>query len=133
LGELGVGFNKAETDSGWLFPVGDEAVELGNVNMFNEMLRCYETNAEPTETFYDGYIVNEIIDACLRSAVSKKWEPVKLEIWRGRENVQAVKGMTDFDDQYYLIKDEKLPNGDIKIILKDKITGEIVQREKTGQ
>lgn len=128
-GNSGYVAEKAETDSGWLFPVGDEQVELGYVNMFNEMLGCYEKNTVPTETFYDGYVVNEIMDACLRSASSKKWEPIKLEVWRGQENVEAVKGLKDYDDQHYLIKEEKLPNGDIKVILKNKVTGEITQKE----
>ncbi len=128
-GNSGYVAEKAETNSGWLFPVGDEEVELGYVNMFNEMLGCYEKNTVPTETFYDGYIVNEIMDACLRSASSKKWEPVKLEVWRGLENIESVKGLKDYDDQHYLIKEEKLPNGAIKVILKDKVSGEITQKE----
>ena len=130
-GNTGYVAEKAETDSGWLFPVGNEEVELGYVNMFNEMLGCYEKNETPTETFYDGYIVNEVMDACLRSAESKKWEPINFEIWRGQENVEAVKGLKDYDGQYYLIKEEKLPNGDVKIILKDKKSGEIIQKEIT--
>ena len=28
---------KAETDAGWLFPVGDEVSELGYVDMFTDM------------------------------------------------------------------------------------------------
>ena len=35
------------------------------------------------ETFYDGYVVNAIIDACYRLAESRRWEPVELEDWRG--------------------------------------------------
>jgi hypothetical protein len=38
--------------------------------------------------------------------------------------------MVDFDDQYYLIKEEILPNGLTKLILKDKASGKIIQREK---
>ena len=129
-GSSGYVAEKAESSSGWLFPVGDEEVELGYVNMFNEMLGCYENGTSPTETFYDGYIVNEIMDACFRSATSKKWEPVKLQVWRGQENVKAIKGLMDYDESYYLIKEEKLPNGDLKIILKDKKTGEIIQKEQ---
>ena len=36
----------------------------------------------PQETFYDGYVVNAIMDACYRSAKKHAWEPVELD-WRG--------------------------------------------------
>ncbi len=36
----------------------------------------------PQETFYDGYVVNAVMDACYRSAKSGAWEPVELD-WRG--------------------------------------------------
>jgi hypothetical protein len=39
------------------------------------------------ESFYDGYVVNAIMDACYKSAGSKQWEPVELEDWRGSEEV----------------------------------------------
>ncbi|MDA0194515.1 MAG: Gfo/Idh/MocA family oxidoreductase [Bacteroidetes bacterium] len=129
-GNAGYVAEKAESESGWLFPVGDEEVELGYVNMFNEMLKCYEDGTSPTETFYDGYLVNEIMDACLKSAKSKKWEPVELKTWRGRETVEKLSELVDYDDEHYLIKEEKLPDGSIKVILKHKVSGKIIQIEK---
>ena len=36
---------KAETTSGWLFPVGDEAAELGYVDMFTDMFNAMEAHA----------------------------------------------------------------------------------------
>ena len=80
--------------------------------------------------FYDGYIVNAIIDACYKSSKSKKWEEVELEIWRGSGDIKKDRKMADFDDKYYLIKEEIMPNGSKKLILKDKVSGEIIQREK---
>src|SRR5215216_6268899 len=59
---------KAETASGWLFPVGDEVSELGYVDMFTDMFDAMDAGREPMETFYDGYVVNAIMDACYRSA-----------------------------------------------------------------
>ena len=41
--------------------------------------------------FYDGYVVNAIIDACYRSAESRQWEPVELE-WRGGETTARSRG-----------------------------------------
>ena len=38
-----------------------------------------EQGGPPTETFYDGYVVNAIMDACYRSAQTKQWEPVQLD------------------------------------------------------
>ena len=58
---------KAETESGWIFPVGDEVSEFGYVDMFTDMFDAIDQRAEPTETFYDGYVVNAIMDACYRS------------------------------------------------------------------
>lgn len=128
-GQSGYVAEKAESASGWQFPVGDENHELGYVNMFTDMFDCFENQRTPKETFYDGYIVNEVMDACLRSAKSKRWEPVKLEVWRGKESIDDTSGQKEYDQQYLLIKEEKLPNGSMKIILKDKQTGEIVQKE----
>ncbi|CAN5302595.1 Gfo/Idh/MocA family oxidoreductase [soil metagenome] len=122
---------KAESESGWLFPVGDEVSELGYNDMFTDMFNSLESGKAPMETFYDGYIVNEIMDASLRSAKSKKWEPIELKVWRGGESKSKdnLKGQ-DSDEDYIFIKEEKLPNGQIKTILKDKKTGQIIQKVK---
>ena len=69
---------KAETAAGWLFPVGDEVSELGYVDMFSDMFTAMEEGRAPRETFYDGYVVNAVMDACYRSAKSRAWEPVEL-------------------------------------------------------
>ena len=50
---------------GWLFPVGDEVSELGYVDMFSDMFRRIDAGARPQETFYDGYVVNAVMDAAL--------------------------------------------------------------------
>ena len=73
---------KAETSAGWLFPVGDEVSELGYVDMFSDMFRAIDSGGVPQETFYDGYVVNAIMDAAYRSAKAHAWEPVELD-WRG--------------------------------------------------
>ena len=73
---------KAETAAGWLFPVGDEVSELGYVDMFSDMFRAIDRAPPPQETFYDGYVVNAVMDACYRSAKSGRWEAVELD-WRG--------------------------------------------------
>ena len=119
---------KAETEKGWLFPVGDEVVELGYTDMFTDMFRAFENKSQPQETFYDGYVVNEIMDACYRSSKTKKWEPVNLDIWRGKDKSEPIKGTRDYDAGHYLVKKETMPDGSVKLILKDKVTGVISQR-----
>jgi predicted dehydrogenase len=119
---------KAETEKGWLFPVGDEVVELGYTDMFTDMFSSFENKKEPKETFYDGYIVNEIMDACYRSSKSKKWEPVKTGTWRGNEKTEAINALKEYDSEHLLVKQETLPDGKVKLILKDKKTGDISQQ-----
>jgi len=119
---------KAESNSGWLFPVGDEVHELGYSHMFTDMFDAIDKKTEPAETFYDGYIVNAILDAAYKSATSKQWEPVLLSEWRGKAIEIPSKKMTSYDNQYYLIKEEVLPSGEKKFIIKHKITGSIERR-----
>jgi predicted dehydrogenase len=113
---------KAETVSGWLFPVGDEVVELGYVDMFADMFDAMDTGREPMETFYDGYVVNAVMDACYRSARSRGWEPVELE-WRGGRAPRIAPIRRGFDGKT-VIKQEKMPDGRLKLIVKDDATGE---------
>ncbi|MGI9430305.1 MAG: Gfo/Idh/MocA family protein [Bythopirellula sp.] len=116
---------KAESSKGWLFPVGDEVSALGYSDMFADMFGSIEEQRQPGETFYDGYVVNAIIDAAYQSAESKRWEPVDLPVWRANEANSDHLEFTDFDDQYWLIKSERMPDGQTKLILKHKATGEV--------
>lgn len=119
---------KMEINKGWLFPVGDEAHELGYPNMFTDMFDAIEYKRNPKESFYDGYIVNAILDAAFLSAETKKWEPVVIEDWRSEAMDDDNENFKSFDDEHYLIKEEVLPNGDRKRLLKNKKTGKILQR-----
>jgi predicted dehydrogenase len=120
---------KAESDSGWLFPVGDELNELGYNHMFADMFNSLERGQPPRETFYDGYVVNTVLDAAYASAKSKQWEPVKLDIWRGKTGVTKDQHLTEYDADHYLVKEEMTHYGAKKLILKNKKTGKIVERE----
>jgi hypothetical protein len=119
---------KAETNSGWLFPVGDELNELGYNHMFTEMFNCYERGTKPRETFYDGYLVNAVLDAAYKSVKSKIWEPVILDDWRGKTGVTKDSHLIEFDADHYLVKEEMTHYGTKKLILKEKATGKIVER-----
>ncbi|MBY5956663.1 Gfo/Idh/MocA family oxidoreductase [Membranicola marinus] len=116
---------KAETNKGWIFPVGDELHDLGYNFMFTDMFNAMDNGTEPSETFYDGYIVNAIMDAAYRSVDSKKWEPIELEVWRGRENVEKISSQRDYDEDHYLVKEETTHYGAKKLIIKNKETGKI--------
>ena len=129
VGSEGYVAEKAEGQTGWLFPVGDEVHELGYVPMFAEMLNALDEDREPMETFYDGYVVNAIMDAAYRSVATKQWESVELEVWRGKEaTTVAGGGFNDYDETFYLVKEETMPDGRRKIILKHKKTGSVEQR-----
>lgn len=119
---------KAESNSGWLFPVGDEVHELGYSHMFTDMFDAIDKKQQPAETFYDGYIVNAILDAAYKSAKTKQWEKVELKDWRGVAEKKSEKHYNSFDKDFYLIKEEILPNGEKKVILKNKKTGSIERR-----
>ena len=119
---------KAESDSGWLFPVGDELNELGYNHMFADMFNSLEKGKPPKETFYDGYVVNAVLDAAYKSAKTKLWEPVKLDIWRGKEGVGKYSHLTDYDSDHYLIKEEVTHYGAKKVILKNKTTNKITEK-----
>ena len=127
-GEKGYVAEKAESETGWLFPVGDEVGGLGYVEMFADMLDALDEGRQPMETFYDGYVVNAIMDAAYRSVASKQWEPVILDDWRGSDDTETGAQFTEYDADHFLIKREKMPDGKTKLILKQKQSGEIVQR-----
>ncbi len=128
-GEGGYVAEKAETGTGWIFPVGDEVGALGYDNMFNDQFNSIDNKKQPLEDFYDGYVVNAIMDACYKSVQTRKWEPVRLDVWRGKEKVEKITSLRDHDEHHYLVKKETMPDGSVKLILKEKTSGKIIQKE----
>ncbi|MBO9640903.1 MAG: Gfo/Idh/MocA family oxidoreductase [Siphonobacter aquaeclarae] len=120
---------KAESDSGWLFPVGDEVNDLGYNHMFTDMFNAFEKGQEPAETFYDGYVVNAIIDAAYRSAKTGIWEKVDLPVWRGQEGLTKEGHLTEYDADHYLIKEEMTHDGRRVVVLKEKASGKFVEKQ----
>jgi predicted dehydrogenase len=119
---------KAESNTGWLFPMGDELNDLGYNHMFADVFQSFEEGKAPAETFYDGYVVNAILDAAYRSAKTKLWEPVQLDIWRGLIGVSKDSHLTEYDAEHYLVKEELTHYGAQKLILKNKKTGKISEK-----
>jgi predicted dehydrogenase len=70
---------KADAETGWVFPIADEARVYGYGEQFRDMIGAFRAGAAPRETFEDGYIVNCILDAAYRSMRSGRWEPVDVD------------------------------------------------------
>jgi hypothetical protein len=83
------------------------------------------------ETFYDGYVVNAVMDAAYRSARSRAWEPVELFEWRGG-GTPRISSTPETYDGHVVIKREILPDGRHKLILRDPSSGDIVDRVVAG-
>ena len=90
--------------------------------------RLYRTKQRAARYYQTLMIVNAILDAAFKSAETKQWEPVMLEVWRGKDDVEADSFMTDYDAEHFLIKEEKMPDGRTKLILKEKSGGKVVQK-----
>ena len=87
-----------------------------------------KATTQPKETFYDGYVVNSILDAAYKSAKTKLWEPVKLDVWRGKTGVSKESHLTEYDADHYLVKEEVTHYGAKKLILKNKHTSKIIEK-----
>lgn len=73
LKSAGYTVEKAATDRGWQFPVPDEFFSFGYVHELRHFVDCLRRGRKPLETFADGLIVNEIMDAAYSSMRSGRW------------------------------------------------------------
>jgi predicted dehydrogenase len=70
---------KADAETGWVYPLPDEARAYGYSQELRHFIDCFRTGAKPREDFVDGYVVNCALDACYRSMRSGRWEPIVLD------------------------------------------------------
>ncbi len=70
---------KADADTGFVYPIPDEARHYGYQEELRHFVECYRTGAQPRETFVDGYVVNVILDACYRAMRTGRWEEIELD------------------------------------------------------
>ena len=70
---------KAEADTGFVYPIPEEARVYGYTQELRHFVDCFREGAEPRETFVDGYVVNCALDACYRSMRSGRWEPIEID------------------------------------------------------
>jgi predicted dehydrogenase len=68
---------KADADTGWVYPVPEEARAYGFSQEMRHFVDCFERGVAPMETFDDGLVVNRILDACYASMSSGAWERVE--------------------------------------------------------
>ncbi|CAN5184273.1 Gfo/Idh/MocA family oxidoreductase [soil metagenome] len=68
---------KADAETGWVFPVPNETYAHGHDAMMGHMLERFAAGERPRETFHDGYVVNSVLDAAYRSMRSGRWETVE--------------------------------------------------------
>jgi predicted dehydrogenase len=71
---------KADADTGWVFPVPDETHVHGHDAMMQEVVGAFRSGIPPRETFRDGHAVNAILDAAYRSIASGRWERAAVEL-----------------------------------------------------
>jgi predicted dehydrogenase len=69
---------KAESNTGWIFPLPDEARVYGYHEEMKHFVECVAEGKTPCETFEDGLIVNTILDAAYRSMREHCWIAIEL-------------------------------------------------------
>jgi predicted dehydrogenase len=70
---------KADSETGWVFPVPEEARAYGFSQEMRHFVDCFADKKAPAETFADGLVVNRVLDACYASMRSRTWEPVPVD------------------------------------------------------
>jgi predicted dehydrogenase len=70
---------KADAETGWVYPIPDEARVYGYHEEMRHFVECCATGETPRETFVDGYVVNCVLDASYRSMRTGRWEPVEID------------------------------------------------------
>ena len=96
--------------------------------MFSEMFDALDAGRQASENFYDGYVVNAIVDACYRSAENRTWVPVELEEWRASAPGKRITVSAQIVDGKAVVKEERMHGNKLKQILCDQETGRISER-----
>ena len=114
---------KAETASGWLFPVGDEVAELGYVDMFTDMFDSIDEGRAPTRD------ASTTATSSTRSWTRATAPPPHGAGSRCSSTTGAAARPSGSPRQRRehegrtVIKEEQMPDGRRKLILKDESTG----------
>lgn len=108
---------------------GGAIVDLG-CHCIEIIRNAMDEGRGPAETFYDGYVVNAVIDAAYRSAKSGQWETVEME-WRGGKTARIGTTPAKYEGKN-IVKEEVLPGGRRKLILSDPDSGAITDMIVSG-
>ncbi|HEU4571526.1 MAG TPA: Gfo/Idh/MocA family oxidoreductase, partial [Candidatus Limnocylindrales bacterium] len=81
---------KADAETGWIFPVPDEVRVHGHDLMMADVVEAFRSGRPPQETFRDGLVVNAVLDAAYRSIASGRWEQVVVPDVTGARAVGAA-------------------------------------------
>ncbi|HEX6970942.1 MAG TPA: Gfo/Idh/MocA family oxidoreductase [Limnochordia bacterium] len=81
--QAGYVVEKAESETGWVVPVPEEAFTYGYQAEMKHFVECVRDGVTPRETYADGYIVNAVMDAAYRSMQSGRWERVEYTLLAG--------------------------------------------------
>lgn len=73
MGQAGYVVEKAESESGWIYPVVDEAEAYGYAGEMRHFVECAEKGIMPRETWRDGVIVSAILDRMYLSMKERQW------------------------------------------------------------
>ena len=93
------------------------------------MFAVMDAGHAPRETFWDGYVVNAVTDACYASARSKRWEPIHIERWQAAATEKILDSIPrHMIDGQELIKEEVMPDGKTKRLLHNPQTGRVTQQ-----
>ena len=68
---------KADLSFGWTRPLPEEAFAYGYQAEMRHFVDCVREEADPRETYEDGYVVNCILDAGYQSMRAAKWVRVR--------------------------------------------------------
>ena len=71
---------KVDADTGWVYPVPNETYAHGHDAMMADVVNAFRDGRRPQETFEDGLIVNQILDAAYRSIASGHWETLETAV-----------------------------------------------------
>ena len=94
--------------------------------------KAYAFIAGDTYLFHGNFRQKKIVRVRGQDAfigrLSSYLEPIELDIWRGAEITKSDSSLKVYDENHDLVKEELMPDGRTKLILKEKSSGAIIQK-----
>ena len=127
VGQGGYVAEKAEGDTGWFSRLAMRSARW-------VMSTCSWTCSTPSMPGKSRWRLSTTATSSMPSSMPVTKRPNRkngsrsiIQSWRGDAAGAVEVPLKDYDEAHFLIKEEKMPNGRLKIILKDKQTGRISQ------